>query len=85
MQTLMGIFYQAGCCDQLNMGALACAELVKRRLQQSTEANAHGADAPNWASAKLSDSSSSLDLVPPGDAIVCESSQQGGGGTRKFT
>ena len=68
------------------MGALACAELVKRRLQQSTEANAHGADAPNWASAKLSsDSSSSLDLVPPGDAIVCESSQQGGGGTRKFT
>ena len=69
----MGIFYQSGSCDQLNMGALACTELVK-------------ADAPNWASAKLfCDSSSSLDLVLLGDAIVCESSQQRGGGTRKFT
>ena len=59
------------------MGALACMELVNRRLQQYTEANAHGADAPNWTSAKrFSGSSSSLDLLPPGDAIVCESSQQ---------
>ena len=86
MHTLMDIFCQAGCYDQLNMGALACMELVNRRLQQYTEACAHGADAPNSASAKhVSGSSSSLDLVPPGDAIVCESSHQGGGGTQTFT
>ena len=66
MHTLMDIFYQAGCYDQLNMGAMACMELVNHRLQQYTEAQAHGADAPNWASAKhFSGSSSSLDLVPP--------------------
>ena len=52
MHTLMDIFHQAGCYDQLNMGALACMELVNRRLQQYTEACAHGADAPNSASAK---------------------------------
>ena len=52
MHTMIDIFYQAGCYDQLNMGALACMELVSRRLQQYSEACAHGADAPNWASAK---------------------------------
>ena len=47
------------------MGALACMELVSRRLQQYTVAHAHGADASNWARAKhFSGSSSSLDLVP---------------------
>ena len=41
-------------------------ELVSRRLQQHTEACAHGADRTNWARAKhFSSSSSSLDLVPP--------------------
>ena len=65
MHTPIDIFCQAGCYAQLNMGALACMELVSRRLQQNTEACAHGADAPNWASAKhFSGSSSSLDLVP---------------------
>ena len=66
MHTLIAIFYQARCYDQLNMGALACMELVSRRPQQYTEAFAHGPDAPNWASAKhFSGSSASLDLVPP--------------------
>ena len=32
MHTLIDIFYQAGCYDQLNMGALACMELVSRRF-----------------------------------------------------
>ena len=66
MNTLIDIFYLAGCYDQLNMGALACMELVSRRLQQYTEANPHGTDAPNWAGAKhISGVSSSLDLVLP--------------------
>ena len=34
MFSFIHIFYQAGCYDQLNMGALACMELVSRRLQQ---------------------------------------------------
>ena len=47
------------------MGAFACTELVSRRLQQYTEAFAHGADASNWAGAKqFSGSRFSLDLVP---------------------
>ena len=66
VSNLIDILYQGGCYDQLNMGALASMELVSRRLQQYTEAYAHGADCPNWASAKhFSGSSSSLDLVPP--------------------
>ena len=63
MHTLIDIIYQAGGCDQLDMGAPACMELVSRRLQQHTEAYAHGADASNWASARhFSGSSTSLDL-----------------------
>ena len=46
MHTLMAMFYQAGCYDQLNMGASACMELVSRRLQQHVETFAHGVDAP---------------------------------------
>ena len=79
MHTMIDIFYQEGCNDQLNMGALACKELVSRRLQQYTEEPTP----PNWASAEhVSGSSSSLDLVPP---EMSESSQQGGGKARKFT
>ena len=64
MHTLMDIFYQVGCYVQLNMGALACMELVSRRLQQFSDAHAHGADALLWACAKhFSGSSSSLALV----------------------
>ena len=66
MHTLKNIFHQAGCNDQLNMGASACLELASRRPQQYTEAFAHEPDAANWASAKhFSGSSSSLNLVPP--------------------
>ena len=48
MHTRINIFHQAACYDQLDLGALVCMELVSRRLQQFTEAFAHGADAPNW-------------------------------------
>ena len=66
MHTLTDVFNQAGCDDQLNMGALACMELVSRRLQQHTEAYAHGADAVDWARAKLfSAAPPLLTLVPP--------------------
>ena len=34
MHTLIDIFFQVGCYDQLNMGALAYMELVSRRLQE---------------------------------------------------
>ena len=44
------------------MGALACMDLVSRRLQQYT--GVHKADVHNWASAKhISSSSSLLELV----------------------
>ena len=52
MHTPIDIFYQAGCCDQLNMGALACMELFSRRLQQHTKTFAHEPDTSNCASAK---------------------------------
>ena len=52
MHTLTVIFYQSGCNDQLNMGALACMELVSRRLQQHTKTFAHEPDTSNCASAK---------------------------------
>ena len=79
MHTLIDIFHQAGCYDQLNMGALSCMELVSRRLQQYTEAYAHGGDAPNEASAKY------FSLGASGDALVSKSSQWRGGGARKQT
>ena len=67
MHTLTDIFHQAGCHDQLNLGALAVPwDWSVVVYNNKTEACAHGADAPNWASAKhFSGSSSSLDLVPP--------------------
>ena len=68
------------------MGALACMELLSRRLQQYAEACALGVNSFNWASAKhLSSSSSSLDLVPPEMRSYCRSSQWGGAGARKLT
>ena len=64
--TLTLYIYQAVCYDQLDIGALACMDLISRRLQQNAEAYAHGGDAFNWASAKhISGSSTSLNLVPP--------------------
>ena len=46
MHTLIDIFCWAGCYVQLNMGALACMELVRRRLQQYTEALRTGSTLP---------------------------------------
>ena len=77
MHTLIDIFFQAGCYDQLNM----CMELVSRRLQQHTEACAHGADRPQLAPCETLLQQQLLSRPgAPRDAIVCESSQQGGGG-----
>ena len=42
MHTLTDMFHQAGCDVQLNMGALACMELVSRRLQEHTGPRARG-------------------------------------------
>ena len=47
------------------MGALVSMEVATRRLLQYVEAYSHGADQPNWQSAKyFGGTSSAMDLVP---------------------
>ncbi len=65
VNVLIDALYLAGTYDQVNVGALASLEVITRRLLQYVEAYAHGAENPNWSSAKhFSGTASALDLVP---------------------
>ncbi len=65
VNSLIEALYVAGTYDQLNVGASVALEVIARRLLQYVEAYAHGADNPNWSSAKhFAGTRSALDLVP---------------------
>ncbi len=65
VKTLIDTLYLAGTFDQVNMGALACLEVVARRLLQYVEAYAHGSEHPNWNAAKhIGGGDDSLSLMP---------------------
>ena len=65
VNALIETLYVAGTFDQVNMGALVSMEVLTRRLLQYVEAYAHGAENPNWSSAKhFAGSASAMDLVP---------------------
>ncbi len=65
VNVLIDALYLAGTYDQVNVGALASLEVITRRLLQYVEAYVHGAENPNWSSAKhISGTTSALDQVP---------------------